>query len=113
LASGVDRATRNLRVLVRRVLFAVGEAEQLPDALPALLEELADVLVLLAEDVDSSQDRALRALADLAGRLDPERLSGGLSAAVVLGQLRSAVVDLLEAVGVAPDRARAALPPSS
>ena len=113
LAAGVDRATRNLRVLVRRVLFAVGEAEQLPDALPALLEELADVLVLLAEDVDGSQDRALRALAELAGRLDPEQLSGGLSAAVVLGQLRSAVVDLLEAVGVAPDRARAALPPST
>jgi len=113
LAAGVDRATRNLRVLVRRVLFAVGEAEHLPPAMPDLLEELADVLVLLAEDIGRSQDRALRALAELAGRLDPAQLTGGLSAAVVVGQLRSAVVDLLEGVGVPPDRARAALPPSS
>jgi uncharacterized membrane protein YgaE (UPF0421/DUF939 family) len=113
LAAGVDRATRNLRVLVRRVLFAVGEAEGMPPELPDLLDELADVLVLMAEDISGSQDRALRALVELAGRLDPEQLSGGLSVAVVVGQLRSAVVDLLEGVGVAPDRARAALPPST
>jgi uncharacterized membrane protein YgaE (UPF0421/DUF939 family) len=113
LAAGVDRATRNLRVLVRRVLFAVGEAEQMPPSMPDLLDELADVLVLLADDIGQPQDRALRALTDLAGRLDPEHLTGGLSVAVVVGQLRSAVVDLLEGVGVPPDRARAALPPST
>jgi uncharacterized membrane protein YgaE (UPF0421/DUF939 family) len=112
LAAGVDRATRNLRVLVRRVLFALGETAPLPSALPGLLDQLADVLTLMAEDLGVAQDRALRALAELAGVLDPAVLSGGLSAAVVVGQLRSAVVDLLDANGVPPDRARAALPSS-
>jgi uncharacterized membrane protein YgaE (UPF0421/DUF939 family) len=110
LAAGVDRATRNLRVLVRRVLFALGDGDPLPAPLPALLEQLAVALELMAEDVATGQDRALAELTALAAVLDPAVLQGGLSSAVVVGQLRSAVVDLLEAVGVAPDRARAALP---
>ncbi|MCY7363732.1 MAG: hypothetical protein LH469_00160, partial [Frankiaceae bacterium] len=111
-AAGVDRATSNVRVLVRRVLFALGEGDPLPPSLPGLLEELAEAVDLMAEDVAGEQDRALRALTELAGVLDPAALRGGLSSSVVVGQLRAAVVDLLEAVGVAPDRARAALPRS-
>lgn len=110
LAAAVDRATRNLRVLVRRVLFAVGGGEPLPSALPDLLEELAGVLALL----DGEPDSALGPLTELAGRLDPVALDAtGLSGAVVVGQLRSAVVDLLEGLGVDPDRARSALPRST
>ncbi len=111
-AAGVDRATRNVRVLVRRVLFALGEGDPLPPALPTLLEQLAAAVDLLADDVAQEQTRALRALTDLAAVLDPAVLHGGLSSSVAVGQLRAAVVDLLEAVGVAPDRARAALPRS-
>lgn len=110
LSSGVDRATRNLRVLVRRVLFALGDGDPLPPALPALLDELAGALQLMAADLDGPQDRAIAALTEVGGRLDPQLLGGGLSAAVAVGQLRSAVVDLLEACGVDPLRARAALP---
>ena len=110
LAAGVDRATRNLRVLVRRVLFALGDADPLPPPLAALLEQLAAALDLMAEDVGSGQARAVAALTELAGLLDPRTLGGGLSASVVVGQLRSALVDLLEGCGVAPERARAALP---
>jgi uncharacterized membrane protein YgaE (UPF0421/DUF939 family) len=107
LASAVDRATRNLRVLLRRVLFAVGEGELLPDALPDLLEQLAQVLDLLHDDAAD----ALPELTELAGRLDPQELgASGLSAAVVVAQLRSTVIDLLEGVGVDPARARSALP---
>lgn len=110
LASAVDRATRNLRVLVRRVLFAVGGGEPLPHELPALLEELAAVLEALAADTDP--DAVLTALTALAARLDPRELGArGLSGLVVVGQLRSAVVDLLEGLGVEPARARSALPP--
>lgn len=112
LAAGVDRATRNLRVLVRRVLFALGDADPLPPALAAALDQLADVLAQMAPDVDADQSRAVAALIELAQLLDPARLGGGMSASVVVGQLRSAVVDLLEGCGVAPDRARAVLPPS-
>jgi uncharacterized membrane protein YgaE (UPF0421/DUF939 family) len=105
-ASALDRATRNLRVLVRRVLFTIG-TDPLPPTLPALLDELADVL----EQIDAEPDAALGPLTALAGRLDPTALQAvGLDGAVVTGQLRSAVVDLLEGLGVHPDRARAALP---
>ena len=111
-AAGVDRATSNVQVLTRRVLFALGEGDPFPPSLPGLLDQLADAVDLVAEDVAGEQDRALRALTELAGVLDPEVLRGGLSSSIVVGQLRATVVDLLEAVGVAPERARAALPRS-
>ena len=107
-AAGVDRATRNLRVLVRRVLFALGDADPLPPPLAGLLEQTADCLDLMAEE----SPEALAALTELASLLDPAVLSGGLSAAVVVGQLRAAVVDLLEACGVSPAAARATMPRS-
>lgn len=107
-AAGVDRATRNLRVLVRRVLFALSDADPLPPPLAALLEQTADALDLMAEE----SPKALAALTEVAGLLDPGVLNGGLSAAVVVGQLRAAVVDLLEACGVSPAAARATMPRS-
>ena len=110
LASGVDRATRNLRVLVRRVLFALGDADPLPAALPALLDRLADALTTMADAVGAPQDAAVVELTELAALLDPRVLGGGLSASVVVGQFRSALVDLLEGCGVDPARARATLP---
>ena len=114
LASSVDRAARNLRVLVRRVLFAVGNGEPLPPSLPVLLDQVEQVFRLLAADPRAERTQVTRALVDLAELLDPQLLGAdGLSAAVVVGQLRSAVVDLLEGVGVDPARARSALPPSS
>lgn len=112
LHAGVDRATRNLRVLVRRVLFALGQAEPLPPALPGLLDRLAGVVDEMAERVGEQQEPVLQQLTELAAVLDPAVLSGGLSSSVVVGQLRAAVVDLLEAVGVTPERARAAMPRS-
>jgi hypothetical protein len=109
LGAGVDRATRNLRVLVRRVLFALGDGDPLPGALPALLDDLAAAL----EGLDVAEPAAsVERLVGLGALLDPAVLGGSLSASVVVGQLRSAVVDLLEACGVDPARARAALPPA-
>lgn len=110
LYAGVDRATRNLRVLVRRVLFALGDADPLPPALAGLLGQLAEVVDEMAERVGDQQEPVLLQLTELAALLDPAALSGGLSASVVVGQLRATVVDLLEAVGVTPERARAAMP---
>ncbi|TAL17684.1 MAG: hypothetical protein EPN99_11770 [Frankiales bacterium] len=112
LLSGVDRATRNLRVLVRRVLFAIGSGDPLPPSLPGLLEQLAAALDVMASDVGGDQARAVSDLTSLGGLLDPVTLGGSLSASVVVGQLRTAVVDLLEGCGVEPARARAILPPA-
>jgi uncharacterized membrane protein YgaE (UPF0421/DUF939 family) len=109
LASGVDRATRNLRVLVRRVLFALGNGDELPPRLPAVLDELAGAVdVIAAGDLQ----HACAVVTDLAARLGPDDdlVPGGLSSSVVVGQLRSAVVDLLEGLGVDPAAARASLP---
>lgn len=108
LASSVDRAVRNLRVLVRRVLFAVGGGDALPARLPGLLEDLAATLEVL--DADGA-DAVVAPLVDYAARLDPAALGlHGLSETVVVAQLRSSVVDLLEGAGIDPDRARAVLP---
>lgn len=111
LAAGVDRATRNVRVLVRRALFALGEGEPLPTDLPDLLDELAGAVDLIA---DGDHEAARRTLVAAAQRLSLQGLGAvGLSSSVVVAQLRSTVVDLLEALGVDPARARAALPPSA
>ncbi|MCA1710398.1 MAG: FUSC family protein [Actinobacteria bacterium] len=104
LAVGLTRSSRNLRVLLRRVLAAMQEAQRLPDCLPGLLDQLADAVVLDEED-------ACAALMELARKLDPVALGAtSLAGQVAVGQLRVAVVDLLEGLGLEHDRARNALP---
>jgi hypothetical protein len=102
LHGGLTRATRNLRVMVRRVVVALEMTQPLPLGLPELLEELANAL--------DAADPVPQLLA-LAVKLDPVPLAATtLSAQVVVGQLRVAMVDLLEGFGVSRDRARGALP---
>lgn len=104
LLVGITRASRNLRVLVRRVTVALENGDALPSPLADLLDDLAAVV-----DPLTRPDDAVPVLVALAGRLDPDALGAqGLSAQVVVGQLRVAVVDLLEGLGL--DRAREALP---
>lgn len=104
LSRGLTRGTRNLRVLIRRASVALQAGQSLPACLPALLEELADA-------VRSEPTAACDRLLQLAGKLDPETLgAASLSGQIVVGQLRVAVVDLLEGLGLEHDRARNALP---
>lgn len=104
LVRGMTRASRNLRVLIRRTSAALQTGQSLPSCLPALLEQLADA-------VESHSEHACDRLLSLAGRLDPEALGAtSLAGQVVVGQLRVAVVDLLEGLGLEHDRARNALP---
>ena len=106
LTVGLSRASRNLRVLVRRAVATLQGGQELPACLPALLDELGDVLERTAGDPGAAE-----ALGRLAARLDPVALGAhGLAGQVVVGQLRVAVVDLLEGLGVEHDRARNALP---
>jgi hypothetical protein len=59
----------------------------------------------------ATSDQAIGPLVDLAARLDPVALGAtSLSAQVVVAQLRVAVVDLLDGLGLEHDRARNALP---
>ena len=112
LHDGVDRASRNLRVLVRRVLFALETGEQLPPAVADELDLFAGAVDALAAADSIAPPPELLALG---GELDPDALVdpavAGLSATVVVAQLRSAVVDLLVGSGVSTSRARSSLPP--
>ena len=106
LLVGVTRATRNLRVLLRRAMSALEYGQPLPPALPDLVDDLAGALECAA-----AGDDAIEPLVGLAARLDPVALGAeSLSAQVAVGQLRVAVVDLLEGLGLEHDRARNALP---
>lgn len=106
LLLGITRATRNLRVLVRRVMVALESGDALPGELPALLDRMADVV-----DPGTRGPDAIPVLREVAARLDPQALGArNLSGQVVVGQLRVAVVDLLQGLGVEHEAARDALP---
>jgi uncharacterized membrane protein YgaE (UPF0421/DUF939 family) len=110
---GLDRATRNLRVALRRVAAALEQGERLPEPLAGVLEDLAAALGALRHETGRARPDGLAAttLTALAARLDPEALcADSLSATVVVAQVRSTVVDLLGATGVATEEARALLP---
>jgi len=119
----VDRAVRNLRVALRRLVAAVEDdvAAVAPDGTTSLpaplldrLDEFAGALytvpgLLLDADGEGGR-RALVAFETLADRLDPQALGArSLSATVVVAQLRSAVVDLLQVAGLTEDAAKARL----
>jgi uncharacterized membrane protein YgaE (UPF0421/DUF939 family) len=110
---GLDRAARNLRVALRRIAAALEQGEQMPEAVAGTIEDLAAALGALRHELGHAGPDGLAAstLTALAARLDPAALcADSLSATVVVAQLRSTVVDLLGATGVATEEARALLP---
>ncbi|MEJ5915712.1 FUSC family protein [Pseudokineococcus sp. 1T1Z-3] len=114
LAVPLDRAVRNVRVLLRRLLVAGQAGEGLPPELARLLDHLATGARHLSEAIDDGQvdEEVLLDLADVgrrAGALADHPLS--LSAAVCVGQVRSTVVDLLQVGGWSVEQATTAVPP--
>lgn len=108
----LDRAIRNIRVLVRRAAVSVWRDEQIPDEYPALLERLADGTRLIAESLfePAADVAAHRVLGELGRRTAVMPIPSGLSAVVMLGQIRSTIVDLLELTGTSYDEARELVP---
>jgi uncharacterized membrane protein YgaE (UPF0421/DUF939 family) len=110
---GLDRAARNVRVALRRIAAALEQDEQMPESVADVLDDLAAALGALRHETGRADPDgpAATTLAALAARLDPAALcADSLSATVVVAQLRSTVVDLLGATGVATEEARALLP---
>ena len=118
-ADPLDNAVRNVRVLVRRALTLVRDDEILDARLVDEVEKLsqaADVLAqMMVADPGDHPDQAdaatvLRTIA-LGARIELVEGSG-LSANVVLAQLRSTIVDLLQVAGLQRVSALALLPPT-
>jgi uncharacterized membrane protein YgaE (UPF0421/DUF939 family) len=108
----LDRAIRNIRVLVRRAAVSVWRGELIPPEYPQMLERLADGTRLIAESLfePAADVAAHRVLGELGRRTADLQTPAGLSAVVVLGQIRSTIVDLLELTGTTYEEARDLVP---
>jgi hypothetical protein len=113
LAEPIDRAVRNARVLARRVAAATRHDQQVPAAYLDLVDEVAEVTGQLADSLDAGGRTAdLRPrLEQLARASSAAGASPAMSSTVVLAQVRSIVVDLLELTGLDEDEALARVPP--
>ncbi|MGH8868046.1 MAG: FUSC family protein [Actinomycetes bacterium] len=113
LAEPLDRAIRNVRVLVRRVTVAASRGEPVPEAYAHLAERLADIVEDMAAGLREKMlpTRARETLQDLARDSARVESSDTLSAVVVLAQVRSMIVDLLQLTGLDVDGAEQRVPP--
>jgi uncharacterized membrane protein YgaE (UPF0421/DUF939 family) len=110
---GMDFATRNLRVIARRIDFLVLDGQPRP-ALASVLASIATSVTLLNESLESPvlAETAQAGLAGIAAHLDPAVVnrSGAMTDSLVVLMLRSLLVDLLVAAGLDATKARAMLP---
>jgi uncharacterized membrane protein YgaE (UPF0421/DUF939 family) len=112
-SASIDYALRNTRVLIRRALAALRNGEPVPEALSGVLAQLADAADLLRDELAEGERPlqardAVRRVAEAAS--DALLNEGGFSIRVVVAQLRSIAVDLLQATGLSRDEAVATLP---
>ncbi|MDV8001666.1 FUSC family protein [Rhodococcus sp. IEGM 1408] len=114
----LDNGIRNIRVLARRAIVAVDDQVDVPPVLSSLIGGLAEALELLtqrmAADPDAPTDAAVhRALRAVASRAKRELVSGsGLAEIVMLAQIRSILVDMMQVAGLSKISALATLPPT-
>jgi uncharacterized membrane protein YgaE (UPF0421/DUF939 family) len=108
----LDRAVRNVRVLVRRAAVSIWRDERVPDEYAQLLERLADGATLIGESLfePAAGVGGKRVLGELGRRTAVLPAPPSLSAVVMLGQIRSTIVDLLGLIGVSYDEARVLMP---
>jgi uncharacterized membrane protein YgaE (UPF0421/DUF939 family) len=109
----LDRALRNTRVLIRRIEVSARLGETMPPDYLEILDKLADAADTIARELaaNRSPEAALPLLVEIATETADASAPLTLSAAVVLGQMRSLVVDLLELAGLSHDEAVSTVPP--
>ncbi|MEL4506163.1 FUSC family protein [Luteococcus sp. H138] len=112
LVAPLDRLVRNLRVLARRAAVATWRSEPVPFDYLAMLDELADVTDFCAAELSARRipERARPRIIQLADRSSAAGMHGPLSGLVILAQIRSMLVDLLELTGMDYADARALVP---
>ena len=110
---GMDLATRNLRVIARRIDFLVRDGEVRP-ALGGLVATITTSVNLLGQSIDDPVlgDTARLGLAGIAAHLTPQTVVGDaeVTDSVIILMLRPMLVDLLVASGLSEEKARATLP---
>ncbi|HEX7538249.1 MAG TPA: FUSC family protein [Dermatophilaceae bacterium] len=112
LMEPLDRAIRNIRVLVRRASVAVRTGEEVPAPYVDLISSLADVTAEIADQLGerrlaTGSRAALTTIAQSSSPVDPRT---SLSAEVIRAQVRSVVVDLLMLTGLTYVEACARVP---
>lgn len=113
LIEPLDRALRGTRVLARRVMVAVSADERVPGSYLIMLHELAAATEHLAHVLvdNAALEIARPPLLNVARATAELERTGQLSTDVLLAQLRSVVVDLLQVTGLDVDDSLSALPP--
>ena len=113
LMRAMDLATRNLRVIVRRVNFLLKDDVARP-YLADLCEQIAEAVTNIQEGLSEHEELELarEQLLEIIKQLDPKKfgIADQLREASVLLLLRPLLVDLLCATGMTEDAARAELP---
>ena len=108
VATQVDLAVRNVRVLARGTIRAVRLDENVPPQVADAVRELAAAVRALADAVEADgklepvREHALRAAATATHVLES---TGNLSVSVIVGQVRSTATDLLAGTGMDTDEA--------
>ncbi|MDG4766944.1 FUSC family protein [Solwaraspora sp. WMMD406] len=99
----LDRAARNTRAMVRRILSMIDDDEPVPTRLPTAVRQLGAAIRAMHRELDRGQEfrrtreRVLRAVSE-AGEAYAEGI--GYSGNVVVAQIRTAGSDLLRATGI-------------
>ncbi|WP_354574346.1 FUSC family protein [Frigoribacterium sp. UYMn621] len=110
---GMDLATRNLRVIARRIDFLVRDGEQRP-GIASIMASLGTAVELLGQSLDDPllADTARVGLVAIAERLRPDTVVAGapVTDSVVILMMRPLLVDLLTAADLPAEKARALLP---
>ena len=104
---------RNTRVLARAARRAIDTGDDVPaeaiEAITHLAEAARALGPGLPEGTGEERARASRERGTTLATEALERYASGLSASVIVGQVRSTAVDVLRGMGMEPDAARAAV----
>ena len=110
---GMDLATRNLRVVVRRIDFLIRDGQTRP-YLADLMEQISDASQVLRRGLEEPEIlvEAREMLVEIIHQLDPKKhgIADQIREASVLLLLRPMLIDLLCASGMSEEDARAELP---
>lgn len=114
----LDNGIRNIRVLARRAIVAVEDRVDVAPALSTLIGGLGHAVEMLARRVAGGPDapsnaEVHRELRYVAARMKRELIyDAGLTETVMLAQMRSIIVDLMQVAGLSKISALATLPPT-